>query len=1049
MLSLIRKRIGFKLALLFLGVLCLAMGAIVVFNAVYYEDFGQRVVAENELHIKEQAFTFLREMTEQRAQKYQAVFDKLAASSRLIARHAELRFQLANDPPKKMVNAAEYLNVRPANGMFYTDLAKPVTVCYWGGTAIPRAVENELNILLPVTRILVETREQNPEVVASHLIMTSGTGYYYPNSERVYALPPVSELDLRNTNNYVLASPKHNPERKTIWVPVYFDDVGNGLITTVTTPFFGRNGEFLGVAGMDVPLEKIHSQVLDEAYPGETPRPHETFSFLLDERGKIISFPLERLEQFGIEANTTSFNNSFDLLEKGLLDSTLAEVRILGAQLQEQAARTVEFQLRGVPHIVSWQRLSNTHWQLVSVIPQQAFLAPLHDVQQALQQRLKLLQRSSYLMALLFFGCAIGVTLLLLEHFFIKPLQQMTGAAERVKAGDLNQEVKSRRTDEIGALAGTFNGMLAALRQARRMEEEYARQLERQVIEQTQQLQTKNAELEAALDVLQQDIARRQKVEAELITAKALADAANLAKAQFLANVTHELRTPLIGVLGMNELLAGSSLTAAQKSLAATVQRCGESLLEIINDVLDFSKIESGDFTLVEREVEIGLLVEQAVTVLADRAAAKGLRLVCQVELAALWRVLADDLRLRQILLNLIGNAVKFTLQGEISVRLAMISRSEKRGRFVFEVRDTGIGIDEEVQARIFSPFVQGDASPVREFGGTGLGLAIVRQLVNQMGGEIALESRAGVGSRFCVTIELPLVTQNCPLLPEALRTRRVLLQVEHSADREILLQMLKSLGLDAVGVASGDEALHWVESADREGRPFGLLLIGAETRLADGTLLIERLRNEAACAPLSIIAICPRAYLLANGYPADMVSIEEPISWHVLANALGAEWPSPPLGLPAQFEAPVILSATAACNETARRRILIADDYAVTRELVCQLLAGDNIAVDQAACGSEALMALQDHDYELILMDCSMPELDGMEVTRRLRAQGCRIPIVALTAHIDSRVVNACQSAGMNDYLAKPFRRKELLSMVDKWLHVAGGAAEVDGNGR
>jgi signal transduction histidine kinase/DNA-binding response OmpR family regulator len=605
--------------------------------------------------------------------------------------------------------------------------------------------------------------------------------------------------------------------------------------------------------------------------------------------------------------------------------------------------------------------------------------------------------------------------------------------------------VESTRTDEIGILASAFNSMLAALRQARKTEEEYARRLEGQVYEQTQQLQTKNAEMEAALDVLQQDIERRQKVEAELIAAKALADAANLAKAQFLANVTHELRTPLIGVLGMNELLAASPLTAAQQSLAATVQRCGESLLGIINDVLDFSKIESGGFTLEARDIEIGLLVEQTATILADQAAAKGLHLACRVEPTALWRVMADDMRLRQILLNLIGNAVKFTPQGNISVRLDMGEQTEDHGRFVFEVQDTGIGIDEEVQARIFSPFVQGDASPVREFGGTGLGLAIVRQPVKQMGGEVALESRVGSGSLFRVTIALPLVARSCPQVPEVLRGRRVLLQINHPADREILRRMLDFLDVDTVAVASGDEALQCMESADRQGHPFGLLMIDAEARLAVGTPLIERLRNESVCAPLPIIAICSRAYLLANGYPAGMVSLEVPVGWHALAIAVGAEWLCPSLVVPEQREAPAMSLATVAGGGEGKRRILIADDYAVTRELVCQLLTGDNIEVDQATCGSEALMALQDHDYELILMDCSMPELDGMEVTRRLRAQGCSIPIVALTAHIDSRVVNACQAAGMNDYLAKPFRRMELLHMVDKWLNMAGEA--VDGN--
>lgn len=1039
MLEFVRKRIGYQLALLFLGVLCLAMGAVVVFNAVYYEDFAHRVVAENEQHVKEQAIIFLEEVTEQHARKYQTVFDKLAATSRMIARQTQLRFQLTDELPKKLVKAEDYLSVRPPNKIFYTDLTRPVMACYWGGTTIPEEVERQLNLLLPITPVLVEAKEQNPAVVASHLILKFGGGFYYPNSKQVYTLPPVSELDLRDTNNYVLASPAHNPEQKTIWVPVYFDDVGNGLITTVTTPFFGRHGEFLGVAGLDVPLARLNSEVLLEAHIEDARQLQEMLTILLDERGRIISLPTEHFDTFGIEASPERFSNSADLLDRSLQDSAQAEVRVLGAQLREQSAGTGELRLRGVPHIVAWQRLAHTDWQLVTIIPQAAFLEPLETMQAALQERLHLLQKSSYLMALLFFGCAIGVTLLLLERLFIKPLRQITVAAERVQTGNLDPAVASLRSDEIGVLTTAFNDMLAALRHARMIEEEYARQLELQVAEQTRQLQEKNTELEAALDLLQQDILRRQQVETELLSAKTLADAANLAKAKFLANVTHELRTPLIGVLGMNELLAGSPLTAEQKALVATVQRCGESLLEIINDVLDFSKIESGEFALEVMDVEIGRLVEQATADLAERAAAKGLHLACRVEPAALWRVMADDLRLRQILLNLIGNAVKFTAQGEISVRLDMIEQSQERGRFLFEVRDTGIGMSEEVQTRIFSPFVQGDDSPVREFGGTGLGLAIVRQLVDRMGGEIALESRVGIGSLFRITMELPLVAQCCPVLPAALRGTRALLRIEHPFDRDTLSRMLTTLDIDVVSVASGEEVPVCVTTAKRQGCPFTFLLVDAESRMADGTRLIERLYDPPDCAAITIIFVGSRAAQLEKRFPAELVTLTAPVGWTQLMTALGAEHPGSSPGLPEQGESPVISLTQSTGDRPARCRVLIVDDYAVTRELVCQVLAGDNVEVDQATCGAEALEVMQCHDYALILMDCSMPEMDGMEVTRRLRAEGCRIPIVALTAHIDSRVAEDCRSAGMTDYLAKPFRRKELLDMIDKWLPGAG----------
>jgi len=1039
MLAQIKSRIGIKLALVFLAVLCLAMSAIVTFNAIYYEDFGQQVIAENELHVKEQAFTFLGELTQQRAQKYQAIFDKLAASSKLIARQVELRFQLANDPPKKLVSASRYLNIRPANGMYYTDLDKSVTVCYWGGATIPGAVEDELNILLPATAVLVETKEQNPEVIASHLIMTSGTGYYYPNSQMVYALPPVSELDLRDTNNYALADPRNNPERKTVWVPVYFDDVGNGLITTVTTPFFGKDGAFLGVAGMDVPLERIHSQILHGSPQEDELQRRGLLSFLLDSRGKIISFPFERLAQFGIKSNVAEFNNSFDLLERGLMDSSLAEVRALGEAIRIKPAKTSGLQLGGEPYVVSWQRLPANGWQLVTVIPQQVFLSPLQDLQQVLQEHLRILQRNSYLMAMLFFGSAAMVILLLQQRFFLQPLRQITLAAERVKEGDLKPMLPKGRTDEIGSLANSFSEMLVALRHAKELEQSYAQQLKRQVGEQTQQLSAQKSALEQSLDLLQQDILRRQQVEVELTAAKQAADAANDAKAQFLANITHELRTPLIGVLGMNELLAETSLAPAQQSLVTTAQSCGESLLSIINDVLDFSKIESGNFALDVREVEIGLLIEQTSALMVERAERKGLLLACRVEPSAMWLVMADAVRLRQILLNLLGNAVKFTAQGEILVRFGMVARAEGHGRFVLEVEDSGIGISEEVQGRIFAPFVQGDDSPTREFGGTGLGLAIVRQLVALMGGDLALESRTGTGSLFRVTLDLPLLAPHLPLLPEPLRGRRMLLQVGHPFVRETLRQMLEALDVRVVGVASGEEAWGECEAACRQENPFAMVLACAPTRLADGVLLIDRFQNDEQCKKPRIIGYCSRTCRLANACPPGLTLLEEPIRWQSLAEIMGADWQNgAPGGLepPASVAVPPLFEVTD--TGSAPRRLLIADDYAVTRELVRAFLIGHNVEIDQAASGAEVLAALQRHSYDLILMDCSMPELDGMETTRRLREQGHRVPIVALTAHIDSQIANACEAAGMDDFLSKPFRRRELLDMVEKWLNVA-----------
>ena len=892
MIDLVRRRIGLRLFLIFTAVLCFCIFCVVALSAVFYRDFGKSVIAENERYVTTEALNFLSEITGQRAEKYEATFQKLSAWSRLIARQAELRFEFPGEPAGKPLDVASYLSVRPPSGNFFTDLSAPAVICYWGGPSIPPAVAGEIRLLAPLAPVLAEAKEKNPEVAASHLIMTSGVGHYYPNTEKVFLLPPVSELDLRDTNNYVLANPRNNPTRQTVWVPVYNDDIGLGLITTVTSPIYAGNGDFKGVAGLDIPLARIHQQILRDSELEE----RGLVSFLLDERGKIISFPMERLGVFGIESATDAFKNSLDLLDKGLIDSSLPEIKALGEKLLTTPTQTSRFRLRGEPYIVSSKLMPTNRWRLVSVIPEAAFLAPVTAIETTLFTRMAGLKYQFYLTALLFLVGSLGLTLIFLRKYFLQPLQQVAAAAEQIRGGDLQARLAIDRIDEIGMLARSFNVMAESLHQSRQRERDYATELECQVAVQTEELQRQKQVLELALEELEADIRHRQQVEVELIQTKEAAEAANRAKANFLANMTHELRTPLIGVLGMNELLLDTPLDEGQRKLADTVRRSGEVLLAMVSDILDFSKIDSGHLRLCPVAADFAGIVEETVQLLEGPAAEKGLALSCRIAPEARQQVLADPLRLRQILLNLVSNAVKFTARGEVVVRL---DRTTKEGadRYLLEIADTGIGMEPADLERIFAPFVQIDSTATRAFGGTGLGLAIVRQLVGLMGGELGVESQPGKGSRFRVSLPLSAAPP---------------------------------VGAEAFG--------------DAGETPAPLCLSGSE-------------------------------------------------------------------------------------------RILVADDYAVTRELVRQLLAIEGLTIDEAASGREVLTLVAANDYGLILMDCNMPELDGMETTRRLRQQGCLTPIVALTAHVDSRIYQECQEAGMNDHLPKPFRRRELQAMVDKWL--------------
>jgi len=892
MIQYIRSRIGLKLFLAFTTALVTCSFFVVLVNTFFSHDFRSLVISENESYISDQALTFLSETTRLQAEKSEAIFQKLSAISRSNANKVELLFNFAEPPAHVAPAMLPRLTPDPINRILYNDASAPMMICYWGGSTVPPRVANGINLIAQLAGTFEETTEKNQEFVASHLIMTDGYGSYFPNNESVRLLPPVTELDLRDTNNYVLANPGNNPEHKTLWTPVYFDDVGNGLITTVTTPIYGPQDSFLGVAGLDVSNDRIMKRVLSDETNTRSLPSQRSISFLLDNSGKFIFFPVEKLDALGIEVAIDKFKNSFDLLSKGLMDSSLPEVRSLGDEILGSTKQSSRFLLRGTPYISSSELLPSNDWRLVTVIPEEAFLAPIKSITSVLSAKIDTLGKQFYLTAILFLLGSLFMTVLLLQRFLLRPLYQVTLASEQIRKGDLDTRLEINRIDEIGNLAKTFNVMAESLRKSREAEKKYSNDLKLQVAEKT-------------LD-LENDIKRRMEVEAQLIQERKKAELANHAKSNFLATMTHELRTPLIGVLGMNELLLNTPLNDEQRSLAVTVQDSGEILLTLISDILDFSKIESNHLVLRSVPADISKVMEETTGLLNEQAVQKRLSLTCQISPEARRIVDVDPLRLRQVLLNLISNAVKFTSQGEVVVRLSMAQNRERSGLFTIEIQDTGIGISAEDQEGMFKPFSQIDNAIDRKAGGTGLGLAIVRQLVELMGGKIEVESRVGEGSLFRVMLSL--------LLSESQKSRKPS-----------------------------------VEQFDRS-------------------------QSEAL-----------------NVLPED-----------------------PPVK---------------------RGRILIADDYPVTRELVRHYLEPRGFAIDEATSGREALEMAMSENYDLVLMDCNMPDMDGIESSRQLREKGNAVPIVALTAHTDSRILQDCLAAGMNDSLLKPFRRAELVETINKWV--------------
>ena len=636
------------------------------------------------------------------------------------------------------------------------------------------------------------------------------------------------------------------------------------------------------------------------------------------------------------------------------------------------------------------------------------------------------------------------------ERDLVRSVNATRSFAEQVASGNLETRITAPPQAELKRLAMSLNTMADALLEARIARDSHEIELEETVRARTAELAVLNRSLLAEVET-------RRLTERALQLAKELAEKATQGKSEFLANMSHEIRTPMNGVVGLVELMYRTALSRQQREFMDMIKTSADSLLRLLNDILDFSKMEARKLELDSSDFDLREIIGTTLKAFSPNANAKGLELVYRVAPELPLLVNGDIGRFSQVIVNLVGNAIKFTAQGEVVVRVEQVAAEAGRVGVQVTVADTGIGISREQQGRIFEAFAQADTSTTRQYGGTGLGLAIVTQLVDLMDGHVWLESQPGAGTQFHFTVLFTVASQPAaaPAIPAGLAGLSVLVVDDNHSHRTVLEEILLGWGMRPVLAATGDEAITHLREAVGQGAPLALALIDTRVADFDGFDLVPLMLTQSHYCQTGILMLSSRDI---NGEIdrcralGMTMYLRKPIRQSELFDAITSA-----LGTP--VARPASLTLPAARGKMESLRVLVADDHPINQFVLCEMLRAEGHEVCAAFNGLEVLEIMKSREVDVILLDGQMPEMDGYQTAREIRrleqASGKHVHIIAVTANALKHDRELCIAAGMDDYISKPIepeilfahleRRADLMHSVDETLAPAGSGAAFD----